>query len=59
MSGGALALCDGIVRLPCRGVKNSVNVGNCAAVVLYEALRQWLDGRRDAGFTDTPQTPEL
>ncbi len=59
VSGGALALCDGIVRLPCRGVKNSVNVGNCAAVVLYEALRQWLDGRRDAGFTDTPQTPEL
>ena len=41
VSGAALAPCDGIVRLPCRGVKNSVNVGNCAAVILYEALRQW------------------
>jgi tRNA(Leu) C34 or U34 (ribose-2'-O)-methylase TrmL len=25
------------------GAKNSINVGNCAAVVLYEALRQWLE----------------
>lgn len=39
---GLLPLCDGFIRLPCRGVKNSVNVGNCAAVVLYDALRQWL-----------------
>ena len=42
VSDAALVPCDGIVCLPCRGVKNSVNVGNCAAVVLYEALRQWL-----------------
>ncbi len=51
----ALARCDGIVRLPCRGVKNSVNVGNCAAVVLYEALRQWLAAERAGarrGFTE-------
>lgn len=38
----ALAQCHGAVCLPCFGVKNSINVGNCAAVVLYEALRQWL-----------------
>jgi tRNA G18 (ribose-2'-O)-methylase SpoU len=38
----ALELCDGCVELPSFGYKNSVNVGNCAAVVLYEALRQWL-----------------
>jgi tRNA G18 (ribose-2'-O)-methylase SpoU len=39
----ALALCDGHVALPALGIKNSINVGNCAAVVLYEALRQWLE----------------
>lgn len=47
---GLLSQCDGFIRLPCRGVKNSVNVGNCAAVVLYDALRQWLSrtGEREA-----------
>lgn len=44
----ALALCDEFVELPCFGVKNSINVGNCAAVVLYAALRQWREaGRRN------------
>ncbi len=38
----ALAGCDAVVCLPCFGRKNSVNVGNCAAVVLYTCLRQWL-----------------
>jgi len=44
---GADTLCRGdqAVCLPCFGVKNSINVGNCAAVVLYEALRQWLTAR--------------
>lgn len=37
----ALALSDAQISLPCLGVKSSINVGNCAAVVLYEALRQW------------------
>lgn len=36
-----LPLCDYFVSLPVLGQKNSINVGNCAAVVLYEALRQW------------------
>ncbi|MFO7821733.1 MAG: TrmH family RNA methyltransferase [Lentisphaeria bacterium] len=36
-----LTLCDEAIALPCLGVKHSINVGNCAAVVLYEALRQW------------------
>lgn len=31
----ALALCDGFVSLPMFGTKVSINVGNCAAVVLY------------------------
>ncbi len=35
----ALALCDGYVRLPVYGRKNSMNVSNCAAVVLYRALQ--------------------
>ncbi len=38
----ALELCDDAIALPCLGQKNSINVGNCAAVPLYEALRQWL-----------------
>lgn len=37
----ALALSDAQISLPCLGIKGSINVGNCAAVVLYEALRQW------------------
>lgn len=41
IDGAALAACGDAVALPCRGHKNSVNVGNCAAVVLYEALHQW------------------
>lgn len=36
----ALARCDGFIQLPACGRKNSINVGNCAAVVLFEALRQ-------------------
>ena len=36
----ALALCDGFVRLPVYGRKNSLNVSNCAAVVVYEALER-------------------
>lgn len=35
------ALCDGAVFLPRFGCKNSINVGNCAAVVLYHAARVW------------------
>ena len=37
----ALALCDGFVALPALGMKNSINVGNAGAVVLFEALRQY------------------
>jgi len=37
----ALALCDGFIQLPADGVKNSINVGNCGAVILFEALRQF------------------
>ena len=42
ISDPALALCDEFVTLPCFGLKNSLNVGNCAAVVLYAAVKQWL-----------------
>ena len=31
----ALELCDAAVSLPMFGSKDSINVGNCAAVVLY------------------------
>jgi len=36
----ALSRCDAFVQLPACGLKNSINVGNCGAVVLFEALRQ-------------------
>lgn len=37
----ALKLCDGYIQLPACGRKNSINVGNCAGVVLFETLRQY------------------
>ncbi len=40
ISSEALALCDDYVQLPANGLKNSINVGNCSAVILFEALRQ-------------------
>jgi len=43
---GALHACDRLLRIPAVGVKNSVNVANCAAVVLCEAWRQWCQSRR-------------
>ena len=36
----ALELCDGFIRLPAFGQKNSINVGNCAAVVLFDCVRR-------------------
>lgn len=41
ISSQALELCDGYIQLPACGRKNSINVGNCAGVVLFEALRQF------------------
>ena len=41
VSADALAQCDAVACLPALGIKNSINVGNCAAVALYEAWRQW------------------
>ena len=39
-----LALCDGVVRLPSRGVKNSMNVGVALGMCGYEIVRQWTGG---------------
>ncbi|MEE2657452.1 MAG: RNA methyltransferase [Candidatus Latescibacterota bacterium] len=36
-----LGTCDGIVEVPVFGYKNSLNVACVAAVVVFEALRQW------------------
>merc|ERR1712032_719178 len=36
-----LALCTGTVRIPCVGIKNSLNVGVAFAVCAYEVARQW------------------
>ncbi|HCE46466.1 MAG TPA: hypothetical protein DET40_23220 [Lentisphaeria bacterium] len=33
-----ISICDGIVNLPMFGFKSSINVGNCAAVVLYSII---------------------
>lgn len=43
-----LACCTGVVRIPCRGVKNSLNVGIAAAVCGYEIARQWGWDRQDS-----------
>ena len=37
---------DGIVEIPCFGVKNSLNVATAASVVMWEALRQWASHER-------------
>ncbi len=36
----SLSVCDSYVQLPVYGSKNSLNVANCAAVVIYEAIRR-------------------
>jgi len=41
-----ISVCNGIVSLPMLGGKESVNVGNCAAVVLYAALAAFRSGRK-------------
>ena len=38
-----LSLCEATVCLPVFGTKNSLNVSNCAAVVVYAALQQLSD----------------
>ncbi len=39
-----LAQCDAVVSLPMAGAKTSVNVGNCAAAVLYAILGKYQYG---------------
>lgn len=41
-----LARCDAVVRLPVFGRKNSLNVSNCAAVVVYTVIRQLQEAAR-------------
>lgn len=36
----ALKACDSVTQLPVYGQKNSLNVGNCAAVVLFHAVQR-------------------
>lgn len=33
--------CDGVVRIPMNGLKNSINVATAAGIVIFEILRQW------------------
>ena len=42
ISQDALALCDGFISLPALGRKNSINVGNCAAVIPFECARRFM-----------------
>lgn len=35
-----LRQCDDFIKLPAYGLKNSINVSNCAAVTLFEAAKQ-------------------
>lgn len=41
VSEAILPLCDAIVNIPCRGVKNSLNVGVAFGIAGYEIARQW------------------
>ena len=36
-----IALCDATVQIPCRGVKNSLNVATAFGICAYEMTRQW------------------
>jgi tRNA G18 (ribose-2'-O)-methylase SpoU len=36
-----LARCDAVVRLPCRGKKNSLNVAVALGMCAHEIARQW------------------
>ena len=36
-----LDACDGVLQIPCFGVKNSLNVATAGSIFLFEALRQW------------------
>lgn len=38
-----LKVCDGYIKLPAYGLKNSINVSNCAAVVLFDLARQFIN----------------
>ncbi|MBQ6472468.1 MAG: RNA methyltransferase [Victivallales bacterium] len=40
VSQDALSLCDSFLSLPALGQKNSINVGNCAAVILFDCVRR-------------------
>ena len=40
VSADALELCDGFLALPALGQKNSINVGNCAAVILFDCVKR-------------------
>ncbi len=37
-----LQICDRFISLPSFGLKNSINVSNCASVVLYKAAEQYI-----------------
>lgn len=41
ISSEALELCDGFISLPALGMKNSINVGNCGAVILFDCVRRY------------------
>ena len=43
LSDELLKACDAVVRLPCRGVKNSMNVAVSAGMCGYEIARQWAE----------------
>ena len=46
VSEDALKLCDGVISLPMFGQKESINVGNCAAAVLYAILAVTKNGKQ-------------
>ncbi|CAM9782525.1 unnamed protein product [Phaeothamnion confervicola] len=54
-----VAACDGVLEVPVFGLKNSLNVASVAAIVIYEALRQWHGGggERETGDAAVAASP--
>lgn len=55
VSGEVLAHCDELIEIPMYGFKNSLNVAAAAAVIVFEALRQWRAAGGQTPETGTPR----
>jgi len=52
-----LELCTHVVRIPCYGTKNSLNVGVAFGIAAYELVRQWRSGPDPPAPFDSAPVP--